>query len=312
VTTLLCRHNSLRQFKPSSGQVSAVLGAFDGLHSGHTKLLLKLLQEKERKGGCSVLVSFYPRPSQVLDKSAISGEISSLREKIEILKTHQVDYLYLIHFTPSFSRIRASDFIDEVLIESLNVATLIIGPDAHVGFKREGDPDFIKAYLEKRGRAVHVLDFLRAGGQKISSGTIRSLLKEGKVSDASQQLGRPFTLEGRVISGEKRGRIIGFPTANICPAKQLLPANGSYITEVLVADKWYQAATNVGINPTFELNRPVVESHLLTYRGPDFYGQRIKVKFRSKIRDEKKFGSIDQLKEQIKNDLLAVEHYFNE
>lgn len=292
---------------PLRGPVVATLGNLDGVHCGHQALLAELRRAKA--GGSSVVVTFYPHPGRVLGKMPEIPMLTPLRERVGILSTFEVDLFYLIHFTPVFSRLSAGTFIDDYLIARLGVEHLFVGPDARIGADREGDIDFIRRHMESRGRAVTVVPFVELGGERISSRRIRTVVSAGDMGAAAQLLGRPYRLVGTVIGGDRRGRTIGFPTANLTVGKRALPAHGVYAGWASLADRRYPVVVNIGVRPTFGGQRPTVEAHLLDYAGDDFYGARLSVDFATRLRSEMRFASVADLVAQIGADVVAAREY---
>jgi len=280
--------------------VVATLGNLDGVHRGHQALLAEL--RKAKGNGSSVVVSFYPHPGAVLGKMPRVPLLTTLRQRVEIMASHGVDLFFLIHFTRAFSQVRAGDFIERYLIWMLNVEHLFIGPDANVGFAREGDPEFIERTFAAPGRRVTVLPFVEVGGDRISSKRIRALIGEGDVAGAGDLLGRLYRICGFVERGDQRGRLLGFRTANVGLGKYAVPAFGVYATWVSLAGRRYPGVTNIGVRPTFGGVRPTIESHLFDYAGADFYGESVTVEFVSRLRPEMKFPSVVELRDQIRHD----------
>lgn len=284
--------------------VVATLGNLDGVHRGHQALLAELARAKGT--GASVVVSFYPHPGAVLGKMPRVPLLTTLRQRVEIMAAHGVDLFFLIHFTRAFSQLRAGEFIERYLFGMLNVEHLFIGPDAHIGFAREGDPEFIERYFASRGRRVTMLPFVEVGGERISSKRIRALIGAGDVVGAGELLGRLYKISGFVERGDQRGRIVGFRTANVGLGRYAVPAFGVYATWVHLAGKRYPGVTNIGVRPTFGGVRPTIESHLFEYGGPDFYGQRVTVEFAARLRPEMKFPSMVELRDQIRHDAAVA------
>lgn len=283
--------------------VVATIGNFDGLHKGHQKILARMREYKNANPTArSVVISFYPHPAQVLGGAKRQFSIVSLRQKITLLDQFGVDGLCLVHFTKARSLETAAQFLESLVIQALNVKRLIVGPDARVGHRREGDTGFITRFLRARGAEVEVVEFLKEGQVTISSRGVRSLIEEGRVAEVQEYLARPFVIDGPVRRGDQRGRTMGFPTANLLSLRQVLPALGVYGTTTEVGGVSYRSVTNVGFRPTFGEGKVIVESHLLDYGGPEFYGQQISVQFSALIRPERKFDSIDELARQISAD----------
>jgi len=289
---------------PLRSPVVATLGNLDGVHRGHQALLDTM--NRLKGGGSSLVLSFYPHPGAVLGKMPRVPLLTTLRQRVEIMSSFGVDLFFLIHFTLVFSKVRAGEFIDRYLIDLLKVDHLIIGPDAHVGFGREGTPDFITQHLTQRGRQVTVLPFVEVGGERISSKRIRAVVGEGDVEGAAELLGRLYGVSGYVERGDQRGRLLGFRTANVALGKYAAPAFGVYATWVNLKGVRYAGITNIGVRPTFGGVRPTIESHLLDYAGGDFYGEEVSVEFVARLRPEMKFPSVVELTAQIRSDVAIA------
>lgn len=307
----------LRRFPAAiADPVVATLGNFDGLHLGHQAILKhvrKIADERSfAKPMRTALVSFYPHPAVILGRVESIPEITPLRSKLAQLQELGIDILYLVHFTKALSFLSAKSFVDNVLCGKINVKHLAVGPDAKIGRKGEGDTEAIMRLMAAKGAQVEIVPAIQSLGKKIGSRAIREFLLKGDCEAAAQHLGRPYEIRGRVIDGEKRGRTIGFPTANICYHRtQLLPASGVYLTNAFVQGKNYSSVTNIGIRPTFGISKISVETHLLDYQGPEFYKERLVLQVRKKIRNEKKFDNNEDLIGQIKNDIQVAREYFS-
>ncbi len=294
--------------------VVATLGNLDGIHSGHRSLLRAVRQKanEQGEGGSSLAITFYPHPAKVLGKETDSSSLSSLSERLRVLSECKIDALALIHFTKSLSTMRAAQFIEEILFRNLGVEHLVLGPDAHVGFKREGTPEFIKDYFERHGRSAEILPFVMEGSERVSSGRIRKLVAAGEVLGARMLLGRSYSLEGRVVHGDGRGAQIGVPTANILTRTQLLPAHGVYAGFLALPGGTFRAVANVGVRPTFGGRLPTLEVHAWDYAGPAFYGQRVRFTFEARLRGEQKFNSVGELVAQIRTDIESAKSCLKE
>lgn len=284
----------------------AALGNFEGLHRGHQRILQEVVRLAQ--GGPTELISFYPHPREVLGVGSRLEPLLSLRSELDLLTCFGIQQLTLIHFTREFSLISASDFVREFLIRRCGVRQLVIGPDARIGHNRQGDAEFIKHIGLSLGLSVHIVEWEEQDGQRISSSLIRRFLNEGAVELVERQLGRPYSIYARVIHGQARGRTIGFPTANLHTPKQLLPMNGVYAGSVMIKEVSYPALCNIGIRPTFSGgfsgdNELRAEVHIIDYKGPELYGQKIEFRFLSRVRDEIKFSSLEELTAQISKDV---------
>jgi len=302
--TRLLRHSS-ESLDLRKGSVVTV-GNFDGVHRGHASLLELLDKRKEElrdRVAQSIVVSFYPNPALVLGKTTEQPIISPLRQKLELMSAFNVDYLYLIHFTKSFSALTASDFIDSILLAKLRAKHLVLGPDARVGYQRQGTPEFIAEHLRKERKKVDILPALEVNETKISSRLIRSLIESGDIRQANQLLGRCFAFQSRVIKGEQLGRKLGFPTLNMRSGQQVVPADGVYATLTSLDGKLRPSATSIGTRPTVNGQERLIETHLIDYKGPDLYRQCLEVSFVEKLREQVKYDNIEELTDQIKKDV---------
>lgn len=277
------------------------LGNFDGVHLGHRHVIAAL----NNAAGIHprVVVSFYPHPIRVLKGDKEPRALSSFREKWERFGELGVELLYGIHFTREFSKVTAKDFIERVLVDALGATTLVVGDDVAIGYKREGDLAYLQRVLPTYGIALHVVPKLLEQGERPSSRCIRASLREGDVRRGAVLLGAPFTISARVGHGDKRGRQIGFPTANIMCGTRLLPKRGVYACMVNIEGRDYDGVANIGLRPTFNGIGERLEVHILNEHFPSLYGRRLHVSFIDRLRDELKFNSVDELKAQIARDI---------
>ena len=277
------------------------LGNFDGVHLGHRHVITALNNvagERPR-----AVVSFYPHPIRVLRGDKEPRALSSFREKWERLGELGVELLYGIHFTKEFSKVSAKEFIERVLVNALGAKVLVVGEDVAIGHKREGDLAYLQRALPAYGIALHVAPKLLERGERPSSRSIRASLQAGDVQRAATLLGAPFTISARVGHGDKRGRQIGFPTANIMCGTRLLPKRGVYACKVNIEGRGYDGVANIGLRPTFNGSGERLEVHILNEHFPSLYGRRLHVSFIDRLRDELKFNSVDELKAQIARDI---------
>ncbi|NDC38193.1 MAG: riboflavin biosynthesis protein RibF [Proteobacteria bacterium] len=295
------------------GPVAVTIGNFDGLHVGHHEVISRLVSMVRlpsvagEQSGHTVVLSFYPHPSVVLGKAQRIPQITPLHQKAAILAASGVTVFLLMRFTPALARLTAAQFLDQYVIGLLGATHAVLGPDTALGRNREGTTDFIADYLGRAGVETARVAFRQELGDRVSSRRIRSLLEAGEVRSAAQLLGRPYTLEGRVQAGEARGRTIGVPTANIRPSIQVMPRHGVYaaLVRTQLAGQ-FAAVTNIGTRPTVSRDgRVTIESHLFDFSG-DLYGQRIEVSLVERIRDEQRFETISELREQIARDMAKA------
>jgi len=281
------------------------VGVFDGIHAGHRYLIKRLNQRAQEKGLLSGVVTFNPHPQSVLHLHIPLPWLSSLEDRIKSLRELGVGLVVVLSFTPEVAQLSAREFV-ALLKKYLKMNGLIIGPDFALGRKREGDANLLGSLGQEMGFNVEVMCPFTVNGEIVSSSLIRQALAQGDMMKVERLMGRYFTLSAKVISTDKRGRVLGFPTANLdIKPGQALPNNGVYGTITGVDGKQFASATNIGTRPTFGDSEKTVETHLLAYEG-DLYGKELEVKFICKLRDEKRFASPEELKTQIKEDVEKV------
>lgn len=283
------------------------IGAFDGIHLGHQKILNDLTAGAHANAAPAVVLTFYPHPAEVLRGPRNNFYLMSPEAKAQQLELLGVDVLITQPFSLEFSKTSARDFVTR-LKDRLHLKELWVGHDFALGHNREGDFPTLQKFGAEMGFKVHAVDAVMMDGEPVSSSRIRSLLAEGDVQAAARLLARPYSLAGEVSGGAKRGRSIGIPTANLALwEKRVVPASGVYVTWATLGDKRYGSVTNIGVRPTFEekLLAPVVESHLLDYDGGDFYGQILRLDFVARLRGEQRFAGVDELVAQIHRDIAA-------
>lgn len=281
------------------------VGTFDGVHIGHRKIINMLTELKSGKTLRGVVVTFEPHPQLVLkNKTKELKILSTLEEKSEIFEKLGVDLVYVINFTKEFSMNTAEQFYTNYLIKKLGFFGIVIGYDHMVGRNRSGGFETLTKLSGEYNFEIHQIDELRINGNTISSSAIRNLLTEGKVKEASHLLTDYYSITGEVVSGDKLGRKIGFPTANIKPASEnkLIPGNGVYLVSAEISGNLYYGLLNIGFRPTVtEIPLKTIEVYFMDFEG-DIYGKTLRIKFRDFIREEKKFNSIEELINQIKKD----------
>lgn len=283
---------------------SVTIGVFDGVHLGHKSIIERLCEHAHRQRTKSCVVTFNPHPQYVLGKFDVPM-IVSFEDRCDQLKTAGVDIVACIQFTKKFSLIPAREFILDLIIQKLRVRSIVSGPNFYFGRKREGDINLLKDIGNSNDVEIDIVQPKVANGERISSTAIRKLIIAGNVEKASKFLGYDFYVKGVVVEGEKRGRKLGFPTANIAPTGGVLPKLGVYATKTTCGGEVYRSMTNVGIRPTFENNELIIETNIFDFTG-DIYAMPIKVEFVSRIRDEKRFDGIEQLSAQIKKDAAQI------
>ncbi len=280
------------------------LGNFDGVHLGHQAILKHLVEQARLSSGEAVVLTFFPHPLTVLYPEKAPPAITSLREKLLLFADLGIDTVVLQRFTPSFSRLSAEDFVRCYLVELLEARKVVVGPNVGFGHGRAGSVQTLKALAPQYGFTVEVIGPVKVGEVEVSSSRVRSLLASAKIQEASSLLGRPYLVEGRVEVGHRRGQRLGFPTANVRPAVDLLIPDGVYAVLAQLGRKGsrLKGVANIGTNPTFGGSRRTLEVHLLDFAA-DLYGQRMRVYFIEHLRGEVRFPSPEALVQQIEKDV---------
>lgn len=295
----------LEQQTPPLGPSVVTLGNFDGVHLGHRALFRHLLKKARQLHCRSIVYTFDPHPLKFLAPEKAPLLLNTPAEKQRLIAASHVDLLIEASFTRQLAELSPEQFVDQVLIERLQVQALVIGYDYAFGRGRRGDAAFLQDYGAKKGFAVDVLQPVGADGVPYSSTRIRQLLADGDVSGVIALLGRNYNLEGRVVPGEQRGRELGFPTANLVTDKEQLPAPGVYAVKVRYEQQEYAGVVNLGRRPTFGAGEPTIEVHLLDFTGR-LYDEKLRVYFVKRLRAEQKFASGQQLAEAIAADVLRA------
>ena len=297
----------LHNLKKQSSCV-VTIGNFDGIHMGHQEIIKKLVSTAKKKGISSLVVSFSVTPESFFGRP--KARLSNFRDKHLFLKSMGVDKHLLIRFNKSFSEISAPSFIEEVLLKKINVKHCFIGDDFRFGKKREGDFKLLKQYSSKYAFIIENIAGVCIDNQRVSSSTIRALLAKGFFEVSEKFLGRPFSISGRVAHGDKQGRTIGFPTANISIKRELSPVLGVFCVNIQINNKTYNGVCNVGKRPTRGGTDILLEVYIFDF-NKEIYGARVDVIFKQKIRDEIKFDSFKELKKQIQRDTESAIKYFS-
>jgi riboflavin kinase/FMN adenylyltransferase len=281
------------------------VGMFDGMHRGHQYLIQHLVEKAHSNDRDAVVLTFFPHPDKVIRNIEERYYLTTPEYRAYLIGELGVDWVITHPFDESVRQIRAADFVD-MLHKHLRMSALWATASFAMGYKREGNIEFLTAQGLEKGFTVETIDYLLANGgdaHRISSSEIRQTLTEGDVEQATYYLGRPYTVAGEVVSGEMRGRQIGFPTANIDVwQEQILPRHGVYACWATLGTERFMAVTNIGHRPTFGGEDATVEAHLLDF-DRDIYGQHLVVEFVARLRDEMKFAGIDALVEQIDRDV---------
>mgnify|MGYP006176732411 CR=1 FL=1 len=292
--------NNLKDIPKNHKNSSVTIGNFDGMHMGHIKLLEKTIELTKKYDTIPVVLTFSPMPEEYFQKKDFFRLMSNA-DKIDFFKKRGMMEIILIPFNQEFSKMDASSFIDNILIKTLNAKHVVVGNDFRFGNKRKGDIELLKSFSDNHDLEVKTINLVEISGKKISSTSIRTLLTSGKVSEANAHLNKPFAMTGSVVHGEKLGRELGYPTANIEIYKSY-PINGIFLVEVLRKNsKKLYGLASIGNKPTFSGINDILEIFIFNF-DLDIYGETIKVIFLEKIRDQIKFNTKEELIDQMKND----------
>ncbi len=306
--------NNIKEIKIPFPNAAITLGNFDGVHRGHRALLQKTIEKAKQINGTSVAVTFEPHPLKALGIKDIPI-ITAHDQKIELIAQSGVDVLVCIPFDKAFASISPLEFIDQILVKTMGMKAVIIGPDYTFGSRRQGNVELLETKGREFGYETIVLSWIRGNmedSQRISSTQIRKLISEGKVKDVHQFLGRPHQIRGTVVHGRNRGgELLKTPTANIDPVHGLCPKPGVYAVTVKMDGKTFPGAANIGFSPTFADGQFTVEIHILDF-DEDVYGKTIHVNMIERIRGEETFSNIEDLMEKISQDITITRRILQE
>lgn len=286
------------------------IGNYDGLHVGHQKIIERIKVKAREKRGTSMLMTFHPHPLTILKPDKFVGLITPLHVKRKLIEAAGIDVLFIIPFTDEFHHISPEFFVDNLLVEKIGIKGLIVGYDFKFGKRGKGNVEYLASKSTDYGFFFEIQAAITLDGEKVGSNRIRKMILEGDVKKATVHLGRPYMIKGMVIPGDGRGRTIGFPTINLKTDFPLIPKRGVYVSSVEIDGKKFPAVTNIGYNPTFDGQNLTIETYILDF-AQDLYGRELALYFSDRIRDEVKFGSVDELKERIRMDVETARKYFN-
>lgn len=287
------------------------LGVFDGLHLGHQRIMQTVVESANAINAVPTVITFDPHPRAVLHPENAPPLLQTLDQRIANFEVLGIKQTIVIRFDKEFAGTDAETFLTDIVHERLQAREVFLGRGFFFGKNRGGNIELLREMSKRLGFFADEVPEVRLRGQRISSSKIRHLLAEGKVNMARRMLGRPYGVEGQIIHGLQRGRTIGFPTANLHPHNRVIPKFGVYATATLIEGKWRRSITNVGVRPTFDDDQnPSIESYIFDFDG-DLYGDVLRVRFLHRIRDERKFGGIDELRAQIEKDTRRALNYFS-
>jgi riboflavin kinase/FMN adenylyltransferase len=295
----------------SSERAAVSLGNFDGVHLGHRAILGRTIDLAHQNGIQSVAVTFDPVPKKILQPATAPPLIQTLVQRISKLESLGLDHTIVVKFSEEFARKTPQEFVQDYLVMKLKVQYFVVGENFSFGHQKQGDLSLLKEMGQQNDFRVEGIPEICKDSIRISSSQIRKLILNGEMEEAARFLGDPFALVGRVVEGEHLGGKLGIPTANLAYENEIVPAKGVYVCRARCKTGIYQAATNVGIRPTFQGEKLTVEAHLLDFSG-DLYDSRMELQFLHKLRDEKRFAGPEELKRQIQADIEATRAYINE
>ncbi|AHY46704.1 ribF: riboflavin biosynthesis protein RibF [Rubrobacter radiotolerans] len=282
---------------------SVALGNFDGVHLGHRSVLERAREEGRKRGLQAVAATFDPHPRAILRPESAPKLLTDIETRRRLLLEAGMDDVVVVPFDRDLSTETPEEFVLSVLVGKLRAQVVVVGENFRFGYRASGDLSDLRRIMRQRGGEAFGVGVRREDEEEISSTRIREALLGGRVAEASRLLGRPYEVPGHVVPGDRRGRTIGFPTANVLPPKDLLvPARGVYACCVTLGGEVYPACVNVGVAPTFGERESRIEAHLLDFEG-DIYGEKVSVEFVERIRKEKRFGDVEELVAQIRRDV---------
>ncbi|HET9112915.1 MAG TPA: bifunctional riboflavin kinase/FAD synthetase [Burkholderiales bacterium] len=298
---------------PRLSHASAItIGNFDGLHIGHQTMLRQLVSAASERDLTPCAVTFEPHPREFFNPGNAPARLSSLRDKLENMKSLGIEHVHICTFSQALAEMPALRFIDQILLQGLHMKYLLIGDDFRFGVRRSGDFALLQQQSSERNFTLEAMSSISADGLRISSTAVREALANGRFDVAQRLLGRPYQISGRVIHGEKLGRTLGFPTANISIRHDNLPLTGVFIVQVRgLGAEPLPAVASLGLRPTVNpAARPLLEIHLLNFSA-EIYGRILRVDFLAKLRDEEKYPTLNALTQQIQRDVACAHDYFN-
>ena len=298
---------------PSSPKGSvATIGNFDGVHLGHQAVLTQLAMKGEMLGLPAVVITFEPQPNEFFSPEKAPARLSRFREKVEMLRCYSIQQLCVLRFNQKLAQMSAQDFINKLIVNGLNIKYLVVGDDFKFGKDRQGDFAMLQKAGKEHGFQVVNMHTFSVESKRVSSTRIRQALLAGDLDAAEQLLGRPYRMSGRVAHGDKRGRTMGFPTANIHLHRCNVPLSGVYAVQLFGVDgEPVIGVANVGVRPTIGDDKALLEVHLFDF-NEDIYGKHVQVHFMKKIRAEQRFNNLDALIVQIKQDCQQAREYFEQ
>lgn len=299
----------LHNLRPAHKGCVATIGTFDGVHLGHRAVIDQLIEIAKATGLPALLMTFEPQPREFFTPQGAPARLTRLGEKLRVLATTSIERVLVVRFDESFAALSPQDFIHQVLVDGLGIAHLVVGDDFRFGRDGEGDLALLRQAGERYSFQVVKRDTFLMHSRRVSSGWVRDELREGRMDAVAKLLNRPYGICGRVLEGERLGRSIGFPTANIALRRLASPIRGVYAVLMRgVADRGLPGVANVGTRPTVDGGRSRIEVHAFDF-SEDIYGRYVEIEFLKKLRDERRFDSVEALKKQIRLDAQQAREF---
>jgi len=294
-------YHDLNEYHAPIHRPVVTLGNFDGVHLGHRKIFELLKEEARECGATAMVITFYPHPLKIINPQKAPPLIASLDERLQLIKSCGIDFIACIPFTETFAGWSPERFVQEILVDELDVTRVLVGEDFRFGKGRKAGLNFLRKSGESHGFHVHRIEPVQIHDQEISSTRIRQAILKGHVRKAATMLDRPYNITGTVVHGEHVGRTLGFPTANIETQAELIPANGVYAVNALCEGENLSGVANLGVKPTFSGKKFTIEINIFNF-DKDIYGKSLQVDFIERIRDERPFPNVQTLIQQIQKD----------
>jgi riboflavin kinase/FMN adenylyltransferase len=286
------------------------LGVFDGLHIGHQRIMQRVVERAKHVKAVPTVITFDPHPRAVLYPESAPPLLQTLDQRLANFEFLGIEQTIVIKFDSEFAASPAEAFLSDIIRDRLHAKEVYLGKGFAFGKNRSGNIELLRRLSAELGFIADEVEEVQLHGARVSSSAIRELLAAGRINLARRMLGRPYGVEGVVIRGNRRGHTIGFPTANLKPRNRVIPRYGVYATACLIDGHWRKSITNIGVRPTFENDaEPSIESYIFDFDG-DLYGDVLRVRFLHRIRDERKFNGINELKAQIERDTARARNYF--
>jgi len=301
----------LAEFHESLPHPVVTMGNFDGIHRGHQEIFRILLREAEENRGTALVITFFPHPLKVLQPERAPRLITCLEDRIELIKCCGVGHILCLPFTEDFAGWDPERFIRDILIQKLGTRKVLVGEDFRFGKNREGNIDLLQQKGKPYGYTVQKIDPVQLDGMEVSSTRIRQCIQDGLIRESATMLGRPYSISGKVVPGERRGKTLGFPTANLATDAELLPPNGVYAVRVILGGNRRPGVASLGVKPTFSGTQFTIEAHLFDF-DEDIYGQSLRIEFVEWIREERYFPDAQTLVHQIDRDAQEARRILEE